>query len=344
MGAYPYRMRLSEQGVADDGKVLSFNVVGDTGGVKSPVFQTQIAWQMGQQLSEDPEASQFLYHLGDIVYHFGEREQYEAQFFTPYSAYQAPIFAIPGNHDADVNPDNPKPYRSLDPFVSVFCDQREGDHYFSPTVTRRNQRQPNVYWTLDTELATIIGLYSNVPKFGFIDKAQRAWFIEELKRAGTLSKDKAIIVCVHHSPYSADTNHGSSLRLIEFFDRAFTEAGTWPDVVFSGHVHNYQRFTKVYEGGKKVPFIVAGAGGFDELHDVAMKDDPSYPSSHPFLNEVKLEKYAVYHHGFLKVVVKKTESSFTLRTKFYQMAHEEKDLPIPVSIYDTMEVDLNKRS
>ncbi|WP_432708631.1 metallophosphoesterase family protein [Pedobacter sp.] len=338
-GNYPYHLNLPMPETEQEGNRLVFNMVGDTGGIKSPAFQKQIAEAMGKQVTEGDYPSQFLYHLGDIVYHFGEKEQYEVQFFEPYKTYPAPIYAIAGNHDADVNPNNPIPYHSLDAFTSVFCEKREGDHYFSGNVQRKNQHQPNIYWTLNTELATIIGLYSNVPKFGYICAEQRDWFIKELIRAGEMNEEKAVIVCLHHSPYSADTNHGSSMAMIAFLDGAFEEAGVWPDIVFSGHVHNYQHFLKTYKNNRTVPFIVAGAGGFDELHNLATVEDSNFISENPLFDDVELLKYSLSQHGFLKVILEKTEQSFLLTCEYYTMAHVVTDEPT-VTLHDQFSVDL----
>ena len=41
----------------------------------------------------------FFYHLGDVVYNFGEAAYYYDQFYEPYRNYPAPILGIPGNHD-----------------------------------------------------------------------------------------------------------------------------------------------------------------------------------------------------------------------------------------------------
>jgi len=321
---------------------LVFNMVGDTGGLKSPNFQQQIAEQMGKQTQDPAYPSQFLYHLGDIVYHFGEREQYETQFFKPYSSYPAPIYAIAGNHDADVNLHNRVPYKSLDPFRTVFCDPRPGDHYFSDQVTRKNQHQPNVYWTLNTALATIIGLYSNVPKYGYIGEEQQDWFLKELISAGKMQEEKAIIVCLHHAPYTADTNHGSSLAMIDLLEASFAKAGVWPDAVFSGHVHNYQRFSKTYANGKKVPFIVAGSGGFDELHVLATTDNPQFTQEDPRFENVNLENYRLHEHGFLKLVLEKTKDKFTLQINYYTMEHEVQAAPLPATLYDSITLDLKR--
>ncbi|MGZ4273758.1 MAG: hypothetical protein ACXVRP_08335 [Solirubrobacteraceae bacterium] len=42
--------------------------------------------------------------MGDVVYPHGEEAGYRDQFFSPYVAYTAPIFAIPGNHDGELTP------------------------------------------------------------------------------------------------------------------------------------------------------------------------------------------------------------------------------------------------
>ena len=57
--------------------------------------------------------------------------------------------------------------------------------------------QPNVYWALDTPLATIIGVYSNVPLGGKFDDTQISWFTNELR---TASKQKGTD-CMHTYHY-----------------------------------------------------------------------------------------------------------------------------------------------
>jgi len=42
----------------------------------------------------------FFFHLGDVVYNFGESRYYYDQFHEPNRAYPAPIMANPGNHDS----------------------------------------------------------------------------------------------------------------------------------------------------------------------------------------------------------------------------------------------------
>lgn len=322
-GKYPYRMKPEVEMHSADKMV--FQVAGDTGGLKSPAFQKLIAEQMGRQylFPEYPaDRPSFLYHVGDIVYHYGESDQYEQQFFIPYKDYPNPIYAIPGNHDTDVNNSNPVPYTALAPFCSVFCGASPRPVPFGSDRSRKSGSQPNVYWTLQSPLANIIGLATNVPKYGLIEDDQRAWFVEELKHAATERAEKAIIVALHHAPYSADFNHSSSLQMINFLESAFEEAGVYPDLVLSGHVHNYQRFSKTYSAGKITPYIVCGAGGFDELHWLAEQDDIVYTHDVDLFDNVKLENFCAMQHGFLNLEVVKTEEGHDIRGKYYAIPHE----------------------
>lgn len=319
-GAYPYHLDAEKFAHLPQDK-FSFTMVGDTGGVRYPEGQRKVAAKMSRDIAESPEGEKpaFIYHLGDVVYHFGEAEEYARQFFKPYEAYPGPVFAIAGNHDSDVNPANPVPYNSLDAFAAVFCAPVSAEVSFSGGSARKSMVQPNVYWTLQTPLANIIGLHSNVPKYGYISDEQRAWFVEELKAAAKEQPAKLILVCVHHAPFTADFNHGSSRPMITLLESAYEEAGVLPDAVFSGHVHNYQRFNKTYPGGKTVPYIVCGAGGFDELHSLVYEGDPMYTDNHPLIKGVQLQNYCDAKHGFLKLTLEKKDGVAALHGEYFSL-------------------------
>ena len=324
-GKYPFHLRLQTILPFSSSRKMMFHMVGDTGSVKNPDFQRVVVGEMIRQYREadaPEDRPQFLYHLGDVVYNYGEMENYPSQFFMPYRDYPGPVFAIAGNHDGDVDPRAKVPYKSLDAFMKVFCDVESRPVIFSEGANRNSMIQPNVYWTLETPLASIIGLYSNVTKFGIITEEQRNWFLKELRDADLQRPAKALIVCVHHAPYSADTNHGSSSTMIEFLDRTFTEVGIIPDIVFSGHVHNYQRFKKHYANGSRVPYIVAGAGGYDVLHSLATEDDEGFFANSPLSENVHLEKYCDSKHGFLKVTIEKINTGLVLTGEYFSIPHE----------------------
>ncbi|WP_342087399.1 metallophosphoesterase family protein [Dyadobacter sp. OTU695] len=327
-GKFPYHLDLESIDPVPDQNKLAFHMVGDTGSIRTPDFQKLVVGEMVKQFEAAEKTGyepQFLFHLGDVVYNFGEASQYQRQFFEPYQKYPGPIFAIPGNHDSDINPDSRVNYHSLDAFTAVFCDTGRRTVPFSGNAERKSMVQPNVYWTLITPLANIIGMYSNVPKFGVVTDEQRQWLIHELKRADSERPGKAVILCLHHSPYSADINHGSSMPMIELLEGVFEETGIYPDIVFSGHVHNYQRFSRHYRhDGRILPFIVAGSGGYDELHPVAYTSDYRFNSDLPEFDGVNLEASCDTKHGFLKVLLERTVDGITLTVEFYTLPHERR--------------------
>lgn len=332
-GKYPYHLDLEAVDPVPDQNKLAFHMVGDTGSIRTPDFQKLVVGEMEKQFEAAEKTGyepQFLFHLGDVVYNFGEASQYQRQFFGPYAKYPGPIFAIPGNHDSDINPDSPMRYNSLDAFRAVFCDTERRTVAFSGNAERKSITQPNVYWTLLTPLANIIGMYSNVTKFGVVTDEQRQWLIDELKRADGERPHKAVILCLHHSPYSADINHGSSMPMIALLEGVFEETGIYPDIVFSGHVHNYQRFSRHYKsrsGGRVLPFIVAGSGGYDELHPVAYTNDYRFDSDLPEFEGVNLENSCDTKHGFLKVLLERTADGITITVEFYTLPHERRVEP-----------------
>lgn len=312
VGSYPYHLPLSDIIEQPDQEKMVFHMLGDTGGSGRPEARAEIVAEICGQYKPNG----FIYHLGDVVYHFGEAHEYAGQFFEPFEPFPGPIFAIAGNHDSDVNPESAVAYRSLDAFTAVFCDTKQQKIAFAGDSKRTSMVQPNVYWTLETPLATIIGLHTNVPKFGAVNTVQLEWFRNELANA---LKDKLLIVCLHHAPYSADINHGSSLDMINMLNNAYAAAGVYPDIVFSGHVHNYQRFHKSCDNGKLVPYIVSGAGGFDELHKLARTDDERF-SALPF-TDVTLQKYQENRHGFLRIEIERRQQQLLLNGYYYTVSN-----------------------
>ncbi len=296
-------------------KTMVFHAVGDSGGIHGTETQDAVAGLMVNQI-EDARAKHdaageplFFYHLGDVVYFNGISRDYPVQFYEPYQTYDGPIFAIPGNHDGDTRTrsgDAPDDETTLFGFIQNFC--APSPHYifkYRPTMT-----QPYVYWTLDTPLATIVGLYSNID--GQLDGQgtfeQQRWFAQQLKQA---PKDRALIVAVHHAPYSLDSTHGGYGDIGDAIDRAVQTAARTPDLVLSGHVHNYQRFSRKIKN-KKVTYVVAGAGGYADtaraMHRVAHDPETGKTIKPPFQTAragVKLEACNDKEAGFLRITVTK---------------------------------------
>jgi 3',5'-cyclic AMP phosphodiesterase CpdA len=320
---------------------ISFHIVGDTGGTKTPAAQhvVEIAMESDFDHNNPSKNPSFLYHLGDVIYKFGEASEYYSQFYEPYTHYPAPIFAIPGNKDGDVHPNSNE--KSLAAFVNNFCAKRQEITTDAGEIDRDAMIQPNVYWTLDAPFVTMIGLYSNVPDGGVIKEDQFDWFKDELT---TAPKDKALIVSVHHAPFSADEEHSGSDTILKVLDKAFKQSRRLPDIVFSGHVHNYQRFTRELDnGGKKhqIPYVVVGTGGHWKLHPMQKHINGNQidaPFKLPDRDDVVLEKYCDDKYGFMQLHL----TSKKLAAKFYSIASPyELRYKTPKKI-DDFELDLQK--
>jgi len=309
IGPAPYHLSLDNVLPADQlaairqaGRMV-FHVIGDTGGVKSPQPQQIVAMHLVYDLAiPDPAARPvFFYHLGDVVYFYGEANEYYAQFYEPYQQYNAPIFAIPGNHDGDLAPNAPSNLTSLAAFVENFCAREPRPSSEAGDSGRDAMTQPNVFWTLETPLATIVGLYTNVPEGGEVHSDQVAWLEAELQNA---PKDRCLVLATHHPVYSLDEYHSGSATLKAMLDDTFLKVGRVPDLILAGHVHNYQRFTRVMDR-QEVPYVVAGAGGYWHLHYMssALGNPIKVPIPVPDDPNATLESYCDNYHGYLTLDV-----------------------------------------
>ncbi|MBI1744349.1 metallophosphoesterase [Candidatus Acetothermia bacterium] len=312
-GAPPYHLDLSSilseeviNKIADK-KRLVFHTVGDTGGVNTTTYQQQVATYMELDFNDnDPDGANpsFFYHLGDVVYYDGEVINYYWEFYEPYLHYPAPIFAIPGNHDGDVDPNDQfnTPADSLKGFMRNFCSQAAIHLPEADDAPRDAMTQPNAYWTLKTQLATIIGLYTNVPEGGLLGSSQIDWFKQELASAPA---GRALILSLHHPIYSAYGHHPGSQYLKSIIEEATQAAGRIPDLILTGHVHDYQRFTGNING-KAVTTIVAGAGGYNQrLHRLDHRHfDPNGVPYKFHDGPETLEKFNDFQHGYLIIDVR----------------------------------------
>jgi hypothetical protein len=303
------RDKAEEARIEQSGKLI-FHCVGDSGGIHGTHTQEAIANAMETQIQTAAPADRpaLFYHLGDVVYFNGLEHLYGTQFFEPYKHYPAPIFAIPGNHDGDTRTqkgDEADTEPTLFGFMTNFCaPQAEHIDTYRETMT-----QPYVYWTLEAPFVTIIGLYSNVD--GSLDGRgtieQQRWFEGQMAKAPT---DKCLMVTVHHPPYSLDSDHGGSPAILDSVERAARVSGRWPDAVFSGHVHNYQRFTRTVNG-RQIPFVVAGAGGYandkKSMHQLQLDQHGNrIPTNQPFQTthaDVVLNHYEEDNSGFLRITI-----------------------------------------
>jgi len=314
------------------GKIV-FHSVGDTGAAKTTRSQspaTSLAEQAAVADAMVADVQQggsngpsFFFHLGDVIYNFGEGQYYYDQFYEPYREYDRPIFAIPGNHDGMVfGQDSTAPQvPTLAAFMTNFCAATPDPSPDAPTTVRSRMTQPGVYFTLDAPYVSIIGLYSNVMDTGGgilssqgghfpLVNDQLDFLTSELERLKPhrLAGERAVLIAVHHPPLSVDAKTGGSTGLMVDIDSCCKAAGLWPDVLLSGHAHLYQRFTRTVNG-RQVPYIVSGSGGF-----AATPPQTAAPPAGTVVGDHKLEVDPIIQFGYLTLTTDAKTLTVTFKT------------------------------
>jgi hypothetical protein len=302
--------------IEDAGKI-TFHAVGDTGGIKKPEFQFAVADAMVADLSS---GASFWYHLGDVVYYFGQEQYYFDQFFDPYRNYNAPIFAIAGNHDGAVYKDETT--KSLAAFLDNFCTDTPTRSPDSQGAVRTTMDQPGVYFTLNAPFVKFIGLYSNTSegstegviadsKVGDVQLTFLKQQLAEAKAERDKGQRRALIIATHHPPFTGSPSHVPSPNMLKQIDQACSDAGIQPDLHLSGHAHLYERYTRTVHG-KQIPYIVAGMGGYYNLPGLMPPNrrPPSQPTPQSGTdasgNPLRLDAYSDDTFGFLRLTVSPT--------------------------------------
>ena len=336
--------------IQSSGQIV-FHSVGDTGPTKGPATITMVANKMVADFNEANPADvpAFFYHLGDVVYSFGEGEYYFDQFYEPYRDYPAPIFAIPGNHDGVTYKGDPA--ASLAAFLRNFCSDKWTKPPEAGGLPRTTMIQPAVYFRLDAPFVRILGLYSNVlegpgvissqgNKSSNVSYAQIDFLNVQL---GLLKKESyrgAVILAVHHPPFTAGAGHGGSPRMLQDLDQVFKSSGVYPHAVISGHAHNYQRFTRT-EGNRQTPYVISGSGGHaanplrSGSNSTPIRTPLDMTGLPPSAGKVRLETYFA-QFGYLRVVV----TAKLLSIEFHEVGSSiNSKAPI-----DVVTVDLQSRA
>lgn len=352
------------------GKII-FHAAGDTGASNEGKYgnELRVADQLTYdcRVADDANRPAFLYHLGDVVYDFGESKYYYDQFYDPFRDYPAPIFAIPGNHDSFVIPGTAPADAPLNIFTRNFCAEQPTITQEAASLHRTAMTQPGVYFTLDAPYVRIIGLFSNAledpgvissqgGKWPGVPDVQLAYLAAQLKRIKTDKYTGAVLLAMHHPPFSyapppksAGTggSHSSSNVMLAEIDAICKDQGVYPHAVVSGHAHNYQRFARTIRFGARdieVPFIICGDSGHNVNPLVKARrgqpakephfgDDVSYLDAKPVVSAKKLllKHYDDANYGYLRVTVDRKQ----LQLAFHQVGKS-----VAQSRIDSVTVDL----
>ena len=359
------------QQIARNGQIV-FHAVGCSGSSTLRTYRDEI--QVFDQAAADVHSSSagdrpaFFFHLGDVVYSFGESKYYFDQFYEPNRDYPGPIFAIPGNHDSFIIPGTSPPEDPLVTFSRNFCSEHPVVTPEAGALHRTSMTEPGVYFTLDAPFVRIIGLFSNAledpgvissegGKWKAVPDFQLAYLEAQLQNIVDENYQGAVLLAVHHPPFtysklatsrSTGGNHSSNPDMLRQIDALCKAKGVYPHAFLSAHSHNYQRYTRTVNlNGKNldVPFVVCGSGGHnltpiaragrgEPANPPQFGSDVSYLEKDPAVDArgLILEKYNDRDFGYLRI----TADPKQLRIGF----HVAQAGTLPQSRFDMVTVDL----
>jgi predicted phosphodiesterase len=329
-------------------KAIRFAVVGDLANGKEP--QKTIAYRIGE------EKPSFMMALGDIVYPSGRVNQYSQFYWNTYNDVEAPgpkagaplmasipFYAVLGNHDVAAKypavPDAlgvyyffqaPKNGPGAGPWATPLGSDKAAVEKFRKATT---ESYPSLdAYSFDSGPAHILVLNSNISS-GIEQPKLRQWVENDLKTTNAKWK----FVCYHAPAFHSSGQHYTE-QAMRLWQPIFQDHGV--DVIFSGHVHNYQRslpmrftptspkrdkkgradgefaFDKEFDGVSKtqpkgIIHFVAGGGG-------ATLYGPGLDKTSVFLKKDHGDNYADYtakmiadQHSF--VMIDLTPETFKLR-------------------------------
>jgi hypothetical protein len=248
-------------GVGDD---FTFLLLGDTGeGDASQYAVVPGLLKVGEDTS-------FAVIASDVLYPAGSGNEYGDKFFRPYKDYDAPIYAVPGNHDW---------YDGLGGFMRVFCDapplkpkpkpmsglrgllwrkpdtiDEQGLADARKLRSRPEQQavQPGPYWVIDTPSLLVVGVDTGIR--GMIDAQQAGW----LRRTSLDPRPKILVT--GKPIYTRNDYKPSPLEGGGTVDDVIRDPAHRYVAAIGGDVHNYQRYP-VRVGDRVIQYIVSGGGG-----------------------------------------------------------------------------------
>jgi 3',5'-cyclic AMP phosphodiesterase CpdA len=206
-----------------------------------------------QMITVDPDAS-FALHTGDMVYDGDRQEYWEEDWFTPMSdlLLHLPVYPTMGNHEVN----------------SEFYYR-----YFSSLGGWGTN------YSFDWGEVHFLVLDSNKINFGSDEQIE--WIMNDLET----HRDARFTVVSHHHPvYDASPSGSTGITYLQdTLQPLYEEYGV--DLVFNGHVHNYQRHFR-----NNITYVVSACGG-ERPYDYGVP-----------LPGMTLQLHSTYHfcHGYVK--------------------------------------------
>lgn len=255
---------------SDVGDAYSCIVMGDTGeGDHSQYAVVPV-------LLRASEGTRFLAIISDVIYPIGNVNEYVDKFFRPYKDYDAPIYAVPGNHDwydelggfmrhfcgAEPLSDRSPPGRGLGAWIrdrlwrpqsALAADTLERAAELRGKPSQQG-RIPGPYWTIDTPAIRFVGIDTGI--VGGLDGDQGDW----LRRVST-GDPRPKILPTGKPLYVDNEHHPGRIAGRDFsVDDVVRDPAANYVAAIGGDIHNYQRYP-VRVGGRTIQYVVSGGGG-----------------------------------------------------------------------------------
>ncbi|KAG6640553.1 purple acid phosphatase 22-like isoform X1 [Carya illinoinensis] len=217
---------------------IEFVVVGDLG---------QTEWTASTLAHVDSEDYDVFLLPGDLSYANGQQPLWDSfgRLVEPYAS-RRPWMVTEGNHDIEIVPEHPQSFTAYN------------SRWLMPY--EESGSKSNLFYSFDVAGTHIIMLGSYT-KF-FVESPQYKWLESDLAQVNR-KKTPWVLVLLHAPWYNTNTAHqgeGESMR--QTMEKLLYKARV--DVVFAGHVHAYERFTRIYRNEHNPcgpVYITIGDGG-----------------------------------------------------------------------------------
>lgn len=282
----------------DRTEVFSFTTMPSIGG-KDEYFAFATMGDLGQttdsaktisRVDEDDDIK-FIMHAGDMAYADCDQKRWETYFdhIEPLAA-STPWMVVAGNHE--IEPNNLTGH-IMDPYKHLFAMpqvQRGEDttQYFQDISKDGFDCTPSAFTGSFDYGNSFYSLRAGSGHFLFLNSytntgdgsAQKQWLIKELAKV-----DREVtpwLIAMWHSPwYNSNAAHQGEFNTIAMrasMEALLVEAGV--NIVFSGHVHAYERSHPVAFGKRNkdsgVVYVGIGDGGNREGHSNAYLQRPAW--------------------------------------------------------------------
>ena len=268
---------------------IVYGVIGDIG-------QTKDSKATLSHLSQD-KIIQMILHAGDLSYADCNQTAWDTygQMIEPVSK-RIPWMVGPGNHEIEFNPSNTNtntnPYLAFESryrmptdkpaeyglvTMNVSINPSTGLPYCTPSTFQSEYNYGNSFYSFEAGLTHFIFLnpYTTTDE----NSPQYKWLISDLESIDR--KKTPWVITITHCPWynsnKAHQNETQTIWMRETFEPIFYKYKV--NLVFTGHVHAYERTYPVYQNKIDLSgptYIVIGNGGNNEGHASTYIDKPEW--------------------------------------------------------------------